>query len=410
MDSLAAAIASFTSDFIKVLNKNKKNDNIFFCSPSILSAFGMVLLGAKRNTALEMEKVLHLGESKGIADAGTEHTSEENVCKQTTVPPPSLPEQQCGQEGTVHSKFHELLSNLLKSDQDCELRIANKLYGQNSFPFVEQYLSCVQKLYMAMLETVDFKNSEEVRKKINTWVETETNGKIKDLFTQGSIQPETSLVVVNAVYFNAKWDKEFKKENTKEMQFHLNKRESKLVKMMYQNGKFKVASIPEMHMKILELFYCEKKLSMVILLPDELADDSTGLEKIENGLTSKKLAEWTSALQETDVDVYFPTFQLEEIYDLKLYLQEMGMRDLFSNKADLSGISNKIGLKVSKAVHKTVIKVDEKGTEAAAATGITIVPLSLPIRFQFIADHPFIFLIIDNTTKAILFYGRYCSP
>ncbi|XP_030044531.1 serpin B4-like [Microcaecilia unicolor] len=411
MDSLAAANASFTFDLYKQLNKTRKNENVFFSPLSIESALAMVLMGAKGNTAAQMEKVLHLGETEEAADAGAGNTCGENVDKQTPLPPPSLPEQQCGQEGSAHSKFHELLSHLQKSDQACELHIANKLYGQKNFPFIEQYLSCVQKLYMAMLENADFKNSEAVRKAINTWVEKETKGKIKDLFAEGSLRPDTVLVLVNAVYFKGKWEKEFKKENTREAQFKLNKRESKPVQMMYQNGKFKLASIPEMHMRILELPYCKHEFSMLILLPDVIANNSTGLDEIENGLTYEKLTNWTtSALREAEVDVYIPAFKLEETYDLGSVLQQMGMKDVFSNAADLSGISTTVGLKVSKVVHKAYVEVNEEGTEAAAATGVTVVPVSLPMRIQFVADHPFIVIIKEIKTNAILFHGKYSSP
>ncbi|XP_030063308.1 ovalbumin-related protein X [Microcaecilia unicolor] len=411
MGSLTAANASFTFDLYKQLNKTRKDENVFFSPLSTLSALAMVLMGAKGNTATQMEKVLHVDEAEGTADAGIGDTCEGNASKQSPLPPPSLPEQQCGREGTVHSKFHEFLLNLQKSGQACELHIANKLYGQNSFQFVEQYLSCVQKLYMAMLEDVDFKNSEEVRKKINMWVEKETKDKIKDLFAKDSIQQDTILVLVNAVYFKGKWEKEFKKEDTKETQFHLNKRESKPVQMMYQNGKFKLASIPEMHMMMLDLPYCKNEFSMLILLPNDIADNSTGLEEIENGLTYEKLTNWTtSALREAEVDVYIPAFKLEETYDLGSVLQQMGMKDVFSNAADLSGISTTVGLKVSKVVHKAYVEVNEEGTEAAAATGVTLVKMSLPMRVQFMADHAFIFLIKHNPTNVILFYGKYSSP
>ncbi|XP_030063295.1 ovalbumin-related protein X [Microcaecilia unicolor] len=412
MDSLTAANASFTFDLYKQLNKTKKDENIFFSPLSIESALAMVLMGAKENTAAEMEKVLHLGDTEGTADAGAGNTCEGNVNKQTFLPPPPLLGQQCDLEGTVHSKFKELFSNLRKSGETCELHIANKLYGQYDFLFIEQYQNCIQKLYMAMLEDVDFKNTKEVTEKINMWVEKETQGKIKDLFTEDSFRQPTVLVLVNAIYFKGKWEKEFNKYETREAEFRLNKRESKPVKMMNQIGKFKLASIPEMHMTILELPYCMHEFSMLILLPDDITDDSTGLEEIENGLTYEKLANWTtSALRETFVDVYLPTFKLEETYDLKSVLEKMGMKDVFSDDAVLTGISTIVGLKVSKVVHKVYVEVNEKGTEAAAATGVVVVPQSgHGGGTLFKADHPFIFLIKHNPTNAIIFYGKYSSP
>ncbi|XP_029446174.1 serpin B4-like [Rhinatrema bivittatum] len=408
MDSLITANGSFSFELYKKLNK--KDQNVFYSPLSMTSALGMVLMGAKGNTAAQMEKVLHISKTAGAADTGPGNCSRRRGENQST-PPPSVPEQQCGQEGSVHAQFLELLTNLKQSDQACILRIANKLYGQNSFPFTEQYLSCVQKLYMASLEGVDFNNSEEVIKKINTWVENETQGKIKDLFAKDSIAKDTALVLVNAVYFRGQWEKEFKKENTTEAEFRLNKRESRTVQMMYQNGKFKLASIPEMHMMILELPYCKKKFSMLVLLPNDIADNSTGLEEIENGLTYQKLSDLTrSALREAEVDVHIPRFKLEETYNLGSVLQEMGMKDVFTNAADLSGISTKRGLELSQMVHKAFVEVNEEGTEAAAATGVTIVPTSLPVRVQFKADRPFLFFIIQKPSNIILFYGKFCSP
>ncbi|XP_030063249.1 serpin B4 isoform X1 [Microcaecilia unicolor] len=403
MGALISANASFTFDLYKQLNKTRKDQNVFISPLGISSTLATVLIGAKGKTAAQMEKVLHFDEVSEAAKTGARNTCRQKVDVHTSNP-------LCGQ-GDVHSKFHELLCNLQKSDPACKLHIVNKLYGQQDFPCTEEYLSCVQQMYNSMPEDVDFRNVEEVRKKINMWVENETQGKIKDLFAEGSLRPDILIALVNAVYFKGKWEKEFKKENTKEEQFRLNKRESKPVQMMHQNGKFKLACIPEMHMMILELPYCKNEFSMLILLPNDITDESTGLEEVENGLTYEKLANWINLeLREIEVDVSIPAFKLEETYDLGSVLQEMGMKEVFTDLADLSGMSTIVGLKVSKVVHKCYVEVNEEGTEAAGATGVTVIPKSLPIRSQFKANHPFIFVIKHNPTNAILFYGKYCSP
>ncbi|KFP74303.1 Leukocyte elastase inhibitor, partial [Acanthisitta chloris] len=237
--------------------------------------------------------------------------------------------------------------------------------------------------------------------------------KIKDLFAAGLIDPSTVLLLVNAIYFKGKWAVEFKKEDTKETYFHLNKNERRTVQMMFQEGYFNMAIIEELKMKVIELQYFNNELSMFILLPEVDCDDFTGLEQLECALTYEKLAEWTSTtkMQPLKVKVYLPQFKMEESYVLNKTLQEMGVMNVFDwGKADLSGISTKDGLVVSKAIQKTIMEVNEEGTEAACAMGIAAVPLCRPITYEFKADHPFLFFIRHNQTNTILFFGRYSSP
>ncbi|XP_035408528.1 leukocyte elastase inhibitor-like isoform X3 [Cygnus atratus] len=354
MGSLCAANAKFCLDFFKELSKMKKNENIFFSPLSLSAAFGMVLLGARGNTLKQIEKVFHFGEVLTDATQRTRYPSE------------------------------------------------------------KQYLDSTKKFYRAELEAVDFKyTKEEAREKINFWVENETKGKIKDLFAAGSIDPSTVLVLVNAIYFKGKWAVEFKKEDTKETYFRLNKNERKTVQMMFREGYFKLAIIEEPKIKVIELPYFNNELSMLILLPEVVYEDFTGLEQLENTLTYEKIAEWTSLdkMQQLTVKVYLPQFKMDESYVLNKTLQEMGVMNVFDwGKADLSGISRKDGLVMSKAIHKSSVEVNEDGTEAVAATQVVAMPLSRSISYEFKADHPFLFFIRHNPTNTILFFGRYSSP
>ncbi|NWU91201.1 ILEUB inhibitor, partial [Upupa epops] len=188
--------------------------------------------------------------------------------------------------------------------------------------------------------------------------------------------------------------------------------ERKAVKMMYQKNKFPFGYIPEMKTRVLELPYEGEELSMIILLPDDIEDDSTGLEKLEKQLTLEKLQEWTCPehLYSTDVHVRLPKFKLEESYDLRSDLTALGLVDVFdSGKADLSAMSEACDLFLSKIVHKAFIEVNEEGTEAAAATaGIAV--LCMAMEENFTADHPFLFFICHKPTQSILFLGRYASP
>ncbi|XP_040442726.1 leukocyte elastase inhibitor A-like [Falco naumanni] len=396
MCSLSAANAKFCLDFFRELSKRKRNENIFFSPLSLSAAFGMVVLGARGNTLKQIEEVFHFSEVLSSTSQGNRYPSEKS------------------EEAGVHSQFQALLAAVSEPRPGCSLTIANRLFGETTYPFFQKYLDSTKKFYRAELEPVNFKHTEEeAREKINFWVENETKGKIKDLFAAGFIDPSTVLVLVNAIYFKGKWAVEFKKEDTKEMYFQLNKNEKRTVQMMFQEGYFNMAIIEELKVKVIELLYFDDELSMFILLPEVVCEDFTGLEQLECSLTYEKLAGWTSSarMQQLRVKVYLPQFKIEESYVLNKTLQDMGMMNVFDwGKADLSGISRKDGLVVSKAIQKSFIEVSEEGTEAADAMGHVLIPLCHPVCYEFKADHPFLFFIRHNPTDTILFFGRYCSP
>ncbi|XP_063182106.1 serpin B4-like isoform X2 [Chroicocephalus ridibundus] len=370
MCSLSAANAKFCLDFFRELSKIKRNENIFFSPLSLSAAFGMVVLGARGNTLKQIEEVFHFSEVLSSASQGNQYPSEK-----------------CEEAGGVHSQFQALLAAVSEPRPGCSLTIANRLFGEITYPFFQQYLDSTKKFYRAELEAVNFKyTEEEAREKINFWVENETKGK---------------------------WAVEFKKEDTKETFFRLNKNEKRTVQMMFQEGYFNMAFIEELKMNVIELPYFNNELSMFILLPEVVCEDFTGLEQLECTLTYEKLAGWTSSdrMQQLRVKVYLPQFKMEESYVLNTALQEMGVMNVFDwGKADLSGISRKDGLVVSKAIQKSFVEVNEEGTEAVSATGLVAVPLCHPVSYEFKADHPFLFFIRHNPTNTILFFGRYSSP
>ncbi|NXW62176.1 ILEU inhibitor, partial [Eurystomus gularis] len=313
----------------------------------------------------------------------------------------------------THSTFQTLTTDINRSNAPYLLRLANRLFGEKSYSFLPDFLTNTQKLYGADLATVDFLQAcDEARKEINQWVEEKTEGKIPNLLPEGSVDSMTRLVLVNAIYFKGNWAEKFKEADTTDVPFRLNKNERKTVKMMYQKNNFHFGYIPEAKIRVLELPYDGRELSMIILLPDDIDDDSTGLQKLEKQLTLEKLQEWTCPehLYSTDVHVRLPKFKLEESYDLKSDLAAMGLLDVFdSGKADLSGMSGARDLFLSKIVHKAFVEVNEEGTEAAAATSGTAV-LCMVMEEDFSADHPFLFFIRHNPTQSILFFGRYASP
>ncbi|XP_042597704.1 leukocyte elastase inhibitor-like isoform X8 [Cyprinus carpio] len=317
-------------------------------------------------------------------------------------------------EDQIHSSFNKLMSELKKPGAPYVLSLANRLYGEQSYQFVEKFLNDGKRYYEAGLEEVDFKmNSDTERVDINSWVEKNTQGKIKDLLPQGSIDEMTRLVLVNAIYFKGNWEAKFRKKATRDGQFKLNKTQTKPVKMMHQSKEFPLAFIPEMDSQVLELPYDGKNISMLIILPNEIQDETTGLQKLEKALTYEKLMEWTrpEIMHQQEVEVSLPRFKMEETYDMKSLLISMGMEDVFDEqKVNLSGMSPSNDLVLTKVIHKAFVEVNEEGTEAAAATGIVARPCCYSIPQVFNADHPFLFFIRHNPTKSILFYGRFCSP
>uniref|UniRef100_A0A668AQB4 Leukocyte elastase inhibitor n=1 Tax=Myripristis murdjan TaxID=586833 RepID=A0A668AQB4_9TELE len=377
MENDAFANTAFCLALFKQLDEDKKSSNVFYSPLSISSALAMVMLGARANTATQMSECLKA-------------------------------------QDDVHVKFSKLMKELNKAGAPYSLSLANRLYGDQSYQFVEGFLADTKKHYDAELESVDFKTSAETaRININNWVEKQTQDKIKDLLAPGVVDSMTRLVLVNAIYFKGNWDRKFDADLTKDAQFKLNKNENKPVKMMYQKAKFPLTYIPEVNCQILELPYKGKDLSMLIFLPNEMEDDTTGLEKLEKELTYEKFVEWTQPdmMDTMEVQVGLPRFKMEESYDLKDILTRMGMGDAFDvGMSDFSGMSPANDLVLSQVVHKAFVEVNEEGTEAAAATAAIMMMRCARMPDQFIADHPFLFFIRHKPSMSVLFAGRFCSP
>uniref|UniRef100_A0A8C9G4R7 Leukocyte elastase inhibitor n=1 Tax=Pavo cristatus TaxID=9049 RepID=A0A8C9G4R7_PAVCR len=391
MDSLSTANSTFALDLLRELRERSSTKNLFFSPFSISSALSMILLGSKGNTEAQIAKVLSLNKAED-----------------------------------AHNGYQSLLSEINNPDTKYILRTANRLYGEKTFEFLSSFIESSQKFYHAGLEQTDFKNaSEDSRKQINGWVEEKTEGDqglrkhsvsgwdINLSLIHGIINSLTRLVLVNAIYFKGNWEEKFDKECTKEMPFKINKNETKPVQMMFRKGKYNMTYIGDLETKILEIPYVGNELSMIILLPDAIQDESTGLEKLERELTHEKLMDWINPemMDSTEVRLSLPRFKLEENYDLKPILSNMGMRDAFDLRtANFSGISSGNELVLSEVVHKSFVEVNEEGTEAAAATAGVMMLRCAMIIPDFTADHPFLFFIRHNKTSSILFCGRFCSP
>ncbi|XP_075897468.1 leukocyte elastase inhibitor-like [Nelusetta ayraudi] len=376
---LSKANTAFALDVLTKLSDEDKTKNVFFSPFSISSALAMALLGARGNTAQQMSERLKAKARQDDVSAG----------------------------------FKELLSELNKPGAPYALSAANRLYGEQSFHFLKEYLENISKYY-GELESVNFKSGfEAARLNINSWVEQQTQGKIKDLLANGVLDSMTKLVLVNAVYFKGTWERIFEESNTSEAEFRMNKNDKKHVKMMFQEARFPFTFVPQVNCQILELPYKGRDLSMFIFLPQEAADGTTGLEKLEAELTYENFVEWTqpTRMDVVKVQVKMPRFKMEEEYGLKDVLVSMGMVDAFSaSLSDFTGMSPDHSLTLSDVVHKAYVEVNEKGTEAAAATGVVVVTMMYEPPKEFTADHPFLFFIQHNPSRSIVFAGRCCNP
>lgn len=376
MSSLLSSNTVFALDLFRTLSRADPGRNVFISPLSISAAMAMVYLGAKGDTAAQMAKALSFG------------------------------------AGEIHTDFQTLNADINSPSSSYILKLANRLYGEKTANFLPGFLEATEEFYQANLQAVDFMGApEECRAEINSWVEHQTQNKIKDLLKPGTVSPRTRLALVNAIYFKGSWLHPFNEAKTKEMPFKINRNESKPVQMMYQMKKLPFNYIPEHGLQILELPYINKELSMFILLPEESVGGSNPLLKLENKLTREKLNQWTTDMDTgSDIIVHLPKFKLEEEYELNEPLAKLGMTDVFCGaKADLSGMSGEGGLFLSTVAHKAFVEVNEEGTEAAAATA-GLAQFCMLQEEHFMADHPFLFFIRHNKTNSILFLGRFSSP
>jgi serpin B len=344
--------------------------NILFSPYSISTALSMTYEGARGETADEMEAVFHFVEE---------------------------PSERRPAVARVFNVLNE-------RDREYELHTANALWMQEGYPILEDYVDTVADYYGGVANALDFaREHEESRLIINGWVEARTNYRIKDLFPSGSLPSSVRLVLTNAIYFKGEWLVQFEEEDTRKEEFHVSPAESVEADMMrLREERFNYTETDEL--QALELPYKGKDLSMVILLPKE-----NDLGAVEDRLSLEKYQSMTDGMEETLVNVFLPRFKFETKYFMKEDLIEMGMPKAFSSSADFSGIVEAGGLFIDKVIHQAFIEVNEEGTEAAAATGVSMLE-SAPIVEIFRADHPFIFLIRDRITGTILFMGRVMDP
>jgi serpin B len=295
-----------------------------------------------------------------------------------------------------------------------QLRIANRLFGEQSYKLEPAYLEKTRAAYGAALEPLDFaKAPEPARAHINKWVEDQTEQRIKDLLPPRSIDPDTRLVLVNAIYFLADWKDPFEKQQTTEQPFTLAPGKTRPAMMMRRRGGYRIAKGDGA--SVLELPYAGGDTAMLVVLPDKV----DGLPAVERSIDATKLTAWTQALVDQQVQVWLPRFLIDPPASMELSrpLKALGMAKAFDRgRADFTAIANppkpEDRLYIGAVFHKAFVKVDEKGTEAAAATAVVMpraggMPPPVP---DFKVDHPFLFFIVDKPSGLVLFMGRVAEP
>lgn len=376
LKGLAASNNAFALDLFAKVRTRK--GNLALSPLSLSTALTMTWVGARGETAAQMQKVLHL--------AGTT-------------------EQELDRAGKLVASYQD-------PGLKVTLRLANRLFGDKTYTFNQTYVDRTGSAFGAPLELLDFSHAPEAsRQHINAWTAEATQDRIRDLLPSGSLDTNTRLVLVNTIYFLGDWTLPFRKELTVEAPFHVTASESKDVPTMRQAPRFRFAATDGV--KLLEMPYQGGALVMTLVLPDQV----DGLNAVETRLSMATLDRWIGALAPDRVDVALPKFEVNPADSLPLddTLQTLGMPLAFSPKADFTALANarEKRIYITDVFHKAFVKLDEKGTEAAAASTVVLGGRSSgppKPKVEFHADHPFLFFLRDVRSGMILFMGRVNDP
>jgi len=382
MEEVVWSHNQFAVDLYQELVKNS-TENLVFSPFSLYLTLCMIYEGVEGDTETEMKDVLHL-----ISD-----------------------------DEVRRGSFAKVQNDLNNRRGRVEMKVANKLWAQNGLDIEDDYEKIVKERYFADIDDTDFNSDpSDAIKEINKWVEEQTNGKIKDILQPGSVDSSTLLAFVNALYFKGEWETQFDKADTRDRDFHTVDNRTLSVPSMYIDpddleDDTHYRGYNTKGIQAHELPYKGKEISMVLMVPSMdlmyyIAAPPDHIFDMEKNLSADVLKEINEGFYDSEMSIMMPKFDFETKFDLKDKLTNLGMGTAFNPGADMSGISD-TGMWLEDGVHQAKIKVDEKGTEAAAATVLwETAGGSLPFK----ADRPFIFLIQDRDTGLILFMGRVMDP
>ncbi len=344
-----------------------KSENCFFSPFSVFGALSMTYAGAKEKTKLDIEKTLEIRDSS-----------------------------------VVHSDFKSLTNNIMLN-REVQFLSSNSIWLQKNFKLDKDYSKQIEENYMAKSKNVDFAKEDErekARKEINGWVDKQTKGNISNFIKPGILSESTIMILINAVYFKSIWQTEFLAKDTKVEKFLAASGDSVNVNMM--NNEIKTHYFEDELAQVIEIPYENNKASLLVILPkDKNIVDIKAFDY-------RYLTKASLAFGLKDVMLGLPGFKLEVDYELSDAMKKIGMKSSFEAGADFSGITGEKDLIISNILHKSIIEVSEKGTEASSTTAVismrsTTIPNKAPVVFK--ANHPFIFIIKDNSTGTILFMG-----
>nr|BAL72192.1 serine protease inhibitor [Hydropsyche angustipennis]BAL72194.1 serine proteinase inhibitor [Hydropsyche angustipennis] len=364
---LTTPVNRFTNKLYRVVTIANPSENVIMSPFSVHSLLSMLTLGTRSHTEIELLKAL------GYRDITYLTESYRNV----------LP--------------------LLKTINGAVINMASKIYAAYDLKLNSQFLISAQEVFSASASNIDFNDNKAASATINGWVETQTNNKITDLIPPSVIDPNTKMVLVNAIYFKGLWKKPFDPKRTLDVKFTTITGSEEDIQMMYQEDKFLYGSFPDLRAQVVELYYEQQDVSMVIVLPD----DANNFSNVEKTLSTKNI--FSDLLNEMSFEKIYlgvPKFKIELTLDLTESLPHVGITSIFNSNADLSGLLKNVrNLAVTDAIHKAFIEVDEFGTTAAAATAV-VVGVTATRYPVFICDRPFIFYIIEKQLGKILFVGK----
>jgi serpin B len=375
LDDARQATASVNQFGFNLLSPNlgSSKGNVALSPASIATALAMVLAGGRGTTQAEMARVLHLSDPTAIQTAMN------------------------GLEQQLAAR------NRNTANQSIDLKLANRAYAQQGVAFEQPFLNVLARSYGATIGLVDYKTAtEDARRQINAWVGQQTHDKIPELLAPGVLDDLTRLVLVNAVYLKADWARPFSKEATASRAFHANSGD---VPVPFMHGSEVRRYAAGNGWQAVDLDYAGHELAMTVLVPDAGRYDD-----VVTHLTSAVLDTVNSA-QPIEVNLGLPKFDIQKALTLKKQLSELGMPTAFTERADFTAMTNQEKLELSDVVHQATVTVDEQGTVAAAATGAVAKATSAPVRsVNLVVDRPFVFLLRDRPTGAILFAGQVTNP
>ncbi|XP_077105698.1 alpha-1-antitrypsin-like [Ranitomeya variabilis] len=369
LHQVATEIFKFSFKLYYQLVDAHPDDNLLLSTLSIAKALALLSLGAKSKTLSQIHEGIGFNKSS---------VSEE----------------------TIHKGFQKLLNIIKQPKSGLELDSTIALFIDSKLDLLNKFLDDAQKFYQSEAISTDFHKVQEALEQINSYVEKKTNGKIKDVLD--NLDPMTVMMITSTIFFKGSWEHAFNVDHTREEDFHVDENTVVKVPMMSRQGEYLTGYIPEIGCTVVDVPY-KGNTTAVFVLPD-----IGKFHEVEKALENLSEEAWIKAMKSREIILSIPKFSMSGEFDLKNVLEQLGMTEVFSDHADLSGITGDSSLKLSKAVHKAMLQVDEEGTEAAAATAIGITKLSHPPRIKF--NRPFFFSIYNKDISNDILSGRMMNP